>query len=188
MTVLSTCSNLPMSKFPARKPSRNPNPPRRRVSHRVKRRRSPVVLLAVLCLLLGLVLASPLRLLALTAMRQPLTVQDIVRTSLLIDRSVYLHGQVGDRAPLLTGQVYELSDATGILWVLSPNAGLQTGDQVTIRGKVRQESFTIAGQQMTEIYIEELQVLGSPTQVGGLTGIRDDRTRTGAIAPVLVLC
>ncbi len=131
----------------------------------MRRRRSPFIWLfwlAVLCVFLSLVLTSPLRLLALTAMRQPLTVQDVVQTSLLVDQEVYLQGQVGDRAPLLTGQVYELRDATGILWILSPQATLQTGEQVTIRGKVRRESFTIEDQQMTEIYIEELRVLGSP--------------------------
>jgi len=75
------------------------------------------------------------------------------------DYIVRLRGTVGDRAPLLNGQVYQLQDSTGKIWVLSSDTTLETGDQVLIRGRVRFQSIPLAGQEQGEFYIEELSQL-----------------------------
>lgn len=72
-----------------------------------------------------------------------------------LTETVRLQGTVGERAPLLKGQVYELQDRTGKIWVLSPTANLKTGDSITIQGRVRYEPIEIAGQNLGEVYIEE---------------------------------
>lgn len=70
-------------------------------------------------------------------------------------RTVYLRGQVGDRVPLLTGEVYQLQDETGTIWVVSNDTMLQQGEEVLIRGTVRYENIPLAGQEFGEAYIEE---------------------------------
>jgi hypothetical protein len=72
---------------------------------------------------------------------------------------VRLRGTVGDRAPLLNGQVYQLQDSTGEIWVLTSDTTLETGDQVVIRGRVRYQSISLAGREQGEFYIEELSQL-----------------------------
>lgn len=72
-----------------------------------------------------------------------------------LTETVRLQGQVGARAPLLKGQVYELQDRTGKVWVLSPMTNLKTGDSIMIQGRVRYEAIEIAGQNLGEVYIEE---------------------------------
>lgn len=74
-------------------------------------------------------------------------------------QTVYLQGTVGDRAPLLDGQLYQLKDSTGSIWVLSQTQGLDTGEQIRIRGRVRYQEIEVAGQDLGEVYIEEQQQL-----------------------------
>lgn len=76
-----------------------------------------------------------------------------------LSETVKLRGQVGNLAPLLKGQVYELQDSTGKIWVLSPSRQLKSGQQILIRGRVRYEAIEVAGQDLGEAYIEEQQQL-----------------------------
>lgn len=74
--------------------------------------------------------------------------------------TVYLQGTVGDQAPLLDAQLYELQDSTGRIWVLSrTEPPLQSGEMVLIKGKVRYQDIEIAGQNLGDVYIEEEQRL-----------------------------
>lgn len=70
---------------------------------------------------------------------------------------VLLQGRVGDRAPLIEGQLYELEDATGSIWVLSSDQMAQTGEQVQVRGLVRIQPIELAGQDQSAPFIEEQQ-------------------------------
>ena len=79
-----------------------------------------------------------------------------IQTRSRADYTVRLKGKVGDRAPLFNGQVYQLQDSTGTIWVLTHDTSLQTGEQVSIRGQVRYQSIPLAGQEQGEFYIEEL--------------------------------
>jgi hypothetical protein len=73
--------------------------------------------------------------------------------------TVYLQGTVGKQAPLLKGQLYELKDATGKIWVLSSTQPLRVDSLIRIKGKVRYQKIEIAGQNLGEAYIEEQQRL-----------------------------
>jgi hypothetical protein len=73
--------------------------------------------------------------------------------------TVYLRGTVGDQAPLLDAQLYELQDSTGRIWVLSRAAPLQSGKPVFIKGQIRYQAIEIAGQNLGDVYIEEEQRL-----------------------------
>lgn len=82
-----------------------------------------------------------------------------IQTCSATNQLVRLRGTVGDRAPLLNGQVYQLQDSTGTIWVLTSDTTLKTGDQVFIRGRVRYQSIPLAGREQGEFYIEELSQL-----------------------------
>ncbi|MBD2499615.1 hypothetical protein [Anabaena azotica] len=69
--------------------------------------------------------------------------------------TVYIQGRVEQRVPLLQGQVYQVNDSTGSIWVVSKQNNLKEGELATFRGKVRYESITIAGQQFGEVYLIE---------------------------------
>jgi hypothetical protein len=73
--------------------------------------------------------------------------------------TVYLRGQVGDRAPLINAQVYELQDSTGKIWVLTDKSTPKTGDRVYIKGQVKFEKIQEEGLEFGEAYIEEQEQL-----------------------------
>ncbi len=100
-----------------------------------------------------------LPLLLLTACSRLTTVQNVREHPQRnwLTQTVQLRGTVGNRAPLLQGQVYELQDETGKIWVLSPNRDLKTGMPILIQGQVRYEAIEVEGQNLGEVYIEEQQ-------------------------------
>jgi hypothetical protein len=77
----------------------------------------------------------------------------------LVNTTVQMEGVVGDRAPLLDGQLYELSDDTGSIWVLAPDNMMETGDRVVIQGEIRYESILISGQDFSDVYLQQLRVI-----------------------------
>jgi hypothetical protein len=72
--------------------------------------------------------------------------------------TVRLQGIVGDRAPLIDAQVYQLRDATGTIWVLTQRQDVQTGTKVRVKGQVRFQDIQVEGQDLGEPYIQEQQV------------------------------
>ncbi|MBD3880552.1 hypothetical protein IFO70_02150 [Phormidium tenue FACHB-886] len=72
--------------------------------------------------------------------------------------SVRLRGTVGDRAPLIDAQLYQLKDATGTIWVLTQRQDVRSGEPIQIKGQVRFQSIPIKGMEFGEAYIEEEQV------------------------------
>ncbi|MGJ3246873.1 MAG: hypothetical protein ACFE0I_12460 [Elainellaceae cyanobacterium] len=78
-------------------------------------------------------------------------------------QTVSLQGTVGDRIPLIDGQVYQLHDDSGSIWVLTSDSQLQSGDRVRILGEVRVQDFPELGpelgQDAHDIYIHELDQL-----------------------------
>jgi hypothetical protein len=71
-----------------------------------------------------------------------------------VGRTVHIEGTVVDRVPLINQQIYQLQDHSGKIWVLTNQTSLRTGDRVRVRGKVRFQSISIAGQELGEVYIE----------------------------------
>ncbi len=69
--------------------------------------------------------------------------------------AVYVKGKVGDRAPLLNGTVYELTDATGSIWVLTRAEVPKVGQEVVVKGVVRSQAITLNGQEQQTTYLEQ---------------------------------
>ncbi|MEB3357702.1 MAG: hypothetical protein VKK04_13320 [Synechococcales bacterium] len=72
-------------------------------------------------------------------------------------RRVRLQGTVGDRVPLLNGQVYQLTDATGSIWVVTTDTTVTSGERLLIQGQVHYEAMADLGSRWGEAYIEELE-------------------------------
>ena len=101
---------------------------------------SPLLLTAAgLGIIALLVALSPARWWLWSRAGWPLSIRQVQQVQSLRGQSVVVRGRVGDRAPLIGGQVYRLQDATGSLWVVSPNTSQQAGEAVTIRGIVQFE-------------------------------------------------
>ena len=75
------------------------------------------------------------------------------------DSTVYLQGKVGSPAPMLGSGAYELQDPTGKIWVLSSEMLPVEGDEVLIQGKVQYQSIPVAGKDLGEVYLQQLQQL-----------------------------
>ncbi len=73
--------------------------------------------------------------------------------------TVYLEGQVINRAPLIGFGAYHLKDETGTIWVLTNQVLPNLGDQVLIKGQTQFHSIPVAGQELGEVYIQEQQQL-----------------------------
>lgn len=78
-----------------------------------------------------------------------------IQQAATIDSTVHLKGRVGDRVPLVGGQVYQLEDTTGTIWVITEQPIAQSGEQIEVKGWVRYQSIPLAGQEYGEPYIEE---------------------------------
>ena len=85
----------------------------------------------------------------------PITqIQDIPRQS-ASSAALYLEGKVGKQVPLLGAQVYELVDNSGKIWVVTQATNLQSGDRLIIQGLVKQQTISVGGKDLGEVYIEE---------------------------------
>ncbi|MGI0485648.1 hypothetical protein ACN4EK_09450 [Pantanalinema rosaneae CENA516] len=73
--------------------------------------------------------------------------------------TVYLKGTVKNRAPLLDGTVYELTDDTGSIWVLAKTAIPDAGEEVTIKGVLRYQTIQWEQREQNELYIEQQERL-----------------------------
>ncbi|NEO68182.1 hypothetical protein [Moorena sp. SIO3H5] len=85
-------------------------------------------------------------------------IRDIPQNQNTID-TVYLRGKVTNQAPLLDANAYELKDATSTIWVVSQGTLPNIGDQVLIQGKPQFQSIPIAGQDLGEFFVQELEQL-----------------------------
>jgi hypothetical protein len=73
--------------------------------------------------------------------------------------TVYLKGTVENRAPFLQSGAYQLQDATGAIWVLTDSTLPNVGEQIIMKGQVTYQSIPIAGQELGEVYIKEIEQL-----------------------------
>ncbi len=74
-------------------------------------------------------------------------------------RKIYVRGKVIHRSPFLGSAAYQLKDDTGNVWVFTDNPLPTLGEEVFIRGKVKQESLPIQEQELGSFYLIELQQL-----------------------------
>ncbi len=73
---------------------------------------------------------------------------------------IYLQGIVRNQAPFLDQGAYQLEDTTGKVWVITSHPLPKTGEQIALKGKVVYQSIPIAGQELGEFYLVELEKVG----------------------------
>ncbi|MBW4445779.1 MAG: hypothetical protein KME38_02580 [Spirirestis rafaelensis WJT71-NPBG6] len=69
--------------------------------------------------------------------------------------TVYIQGKVNSSVPLIKQQVYQISDSSGKIWVLTKQTGWKEGQEVVVKGKINYQSIPLAGKEFGEIYLEE---------------------------------
>lgn len=79
-------------------------------------------------------------------------------------RTVYLQGKVGDRAPFVGSGAYQLQDSTGTVWVFSEQSLPQPGTEIRIKGQLNYASIPVGEQDLGEVYVIQLQQLEQPNQ------------------------
>jgi hypothetical protein len=70
---------------------------------------------------------------------------------------VQVSGTVGDRVPLVDAQIYQLQDETGSVWVLTTDTSIQSGDRLTVEGRVEIEVIELGNSTMQERYLREIE-------------------------------
>jgi hypothetical protein len=71
------------------------------------------------------------------------------------DEIVTISGTVAKRVPVLEGWLYQVSDNTGSLWVLTERSDPTVGELATVQGLVRYEAITVGEVDASEMYLEE---------------------------------
>lgn len=69
--------------------------------------------------------------------------------------TVYIQGKIQKHAPLLNQQAYQITDATGQIWVVTNQNNFRVGQEVVLKGKVKYKSIPLASQEFGEVYLEE---------------------------------
>ncbi|HEY9751910.1 MAG TPA: hypothetical protein V6C46_03100 [Coleofasciculaceae cyanobacterium] len=69
--------------------------------------------------------------------------------------TVQLKGKVGRSVPLVEGSVYQLSDGTGEIWVVTRKKAPPVGSTVQINGKLRYQPFASGMPQQGAMFIEQ---------------------------------
>ncbi|MGB7439753.1 MAG: hypothetical protein WA919_01680 [Coleofasciculaceae cyanobacterium] len=82
-----------------------------------------------------------------------------IQNSKEADSQVYLVGQVTNKAPLLTAGAYEIQDTSGKIWVITDKPLPHVGEQVLLKGQLQFQSIPVGGQELGEIYVQELKQL-----------------------------
>ncbi len=101
------------------------------------------------------VISSPLRLPVLNALNIPSAIGDVQSAPFWFPLPVCVAGTVGDRAPIVGGQLYQLKDSSGSIWIVSSDTSLQPGQSVKMKGTLQFQSIVIDGAEQGEVYIEQ---------------------------------
>ncbi len=80
------------------------------------------------------------------------------------DDTVTISGTVAQRVPLLEGWLYEVSDDSGSLWVLSDKSAPAVGETATVDGVVRYEAIVVGEIDAGEVYLQEASSRQEPRQ------------------------
>ncbi|HEY9809449.1 MAG TPA: hypothetical protein V6D13_08905 [Halomicronema sp.] len=71
--------------------------------------------------------------------------------------TIYLKGKVENQAPFLGTGAYQVRDETGSIWVFTTQVLPTKGDEILLKGEVQYKSIPLAGQDLGEVYIDELE-------------------------------
>jgi hypothetical protein len=74
----------------------------------------------------------------------------------------HLEGQVQQQVPLLNQWLYELTDDSGSIWVLTATPPPAPGESVIIRARIHYEAVVVQGSDIGEHYAEELERQPAP--------------------------
>lgn len=69
--------------------------------------------------------------------------------------TVQLKGKVGRSVPLVEGAVYQLSDGTGEIWVVTRKKAPPVGSTVQISGKLRYQPFASGMPKQGAMFIDQ---------------------------------
>lgn len=119
---------------------------------------------ALLFVLLLLAL-PPVRVRLQVALGQPIAIATIHQNPFLAGITVTVEGIVGDRVPLVGGQIVELQDGSGSLWVVSADTTRQPGESARIRGNVQVEAFDTDAIPAEVYLVERLPDIPSPLSI-----------------------
>jgi uncharacterized protein YdeI (BOF family) len=108
-----------------------------------------------LVLLVGLLSCGNLGQMGMNAIGANITQIQDLKSQQNDETTVYVQGKVEKRVPLVNRYAYQIDDSTGKIWVVTDQKGLREGEQVVIKGKVRNQSIPLAGKEYGEVYIEE---------------------------------
>lgn len=101
------------------------------------------------------VIGSPLRFPLLNVLNIPSAIGDIQAMPFWFPLPICVAGVVGDRAPLVDEQLYQLKDSSGSIWIVSSDTSLQMGQSVKMKGRLQFQSIVIEGTEQGEVYIDE---------------------------------
>lgn len=92
-----------------------------------------------------------------TIVRQPTPIQRIQQHQgmRLTGTTVLVEGEVGDRAPFIDFELYELRQDTDSLWVMTREPGAETGDRLRVRGRIQAETIEHNGTTTIDYYLLE---------------------------------
>lgn len=90
---------------------------------------------------------------AIVQLARPTTeLEDLSQAS--VDTTVYLEGEVRQHVPLLESWLYELTDETAAIWVVSATPPPDIGLAVRVEGTVRYEPIVVDGIDISEYYLQ----------------------------------
>ncbi|MGD1941312.1 MAG: hypothetical protein ACFB0G_08355 [Leptolyngbyaceae cyanobacterium] len=72
-----------------------------------------------------------------------------------VDQTLQIEGTVLQAAPLLEDTLYQLTDATGTVWVRSAEAAPAVNDTVRVTGILQYEEIVVSGIDLGEYYLQE---------------------------------
>lgn len=95
-----------------------------------------------------------------TANRTPIgTLLDTDPATLTGTDVTYVEGEVVAIAPLVGGQMYQLRDRTGDIWVVTADPTVRVGDRLVLEGILQYESVPLANQEQGDFYLQEQERL-----------------------------
>ncbi len=97
--------------------------------------------------------AMSVRLPSLLANRSVMAIDSI--TAEQDDKTVAIAGEVTQRSAVLEGWLYELSDDSGGLWILSNNSTPEIGERANVQGVVRYEPIVVGEVDAGDVYLQE---------------------------------
>lgn len=103
--------------------------------------------------------AEPARGIALPTLpfrKQAMTIDTLPQRS---GEAVTIVGAVRRQVPLIEGQLYQVQDSTGSVWVVTAgeSAAVALGDRVSVQGTVLYQDIQVEGSNLSEYYVQAEQ-------------------------------